>query len=284
MNPTLFIYPWLNTGAEAVWDLRFSMRSLGLFQGPHQVLVIGDKPSFGARGLWHMAHERQASDFFPRALDVNRKMERVLQCPWVGEEFVHIHDDQVLLVPVGMDTLRRRVARNECQHGAEGYTGLEKYGGSVKHTRLVHRTVEALRAAGINRVWNYETHMPRVCNTQKMREVFERFKPTENRLLYSTLYYNWVFPNQPPDELLGRLDNVKAAFYGEAHDDGYSVPRHEALTAEQVTARMRGKWLLNYNAAGRTPLLTTLIKQMFPEPGRFESVTNAPQHLLRIHA
>ncbi len=282
MPATLFIYPWLFTGTEALWDLRYSLRSIDAhFDGGYQVLLIGDRPPGFGNGIWSQLHTKQPSDFFPRCLDVNRKMEWVLQCPWVGEEFVHIHDDQLLVDHCTLNTLRRRVARNEVKSDDLGY------GGSAQHTRLVQRTVAALREAGVQRVWNYETHLPRVFNTQKMREVFEKFKPTENRLLYSTLYYNWVHKDTPPDALLGPLDNIKAAYYGMAHADGYSIPRlpremHPALKEQQLYNSMFGKAFLNYNNKGRTPELLNVLKRMFPLPGPYEVAAPPTTNFLNI--
>jgi hypothetical protein len=192
----------------------------------------------------------------------------------VPEEFVHIHDDQLLLQDVDMPLLRQRIARNEMVGGRGDVAG------SAKNKDMALRTAQALREAGVSRVWNYETHLPRVFEKRKMAEVFERFKPTENRLLYSTLYFNWHWRNQPPQHILSSMDHVKVAFNNRGAADGYSVPRLPSHLPtihkqEQTYLAMVNKRFLNYNDQGRTPELLEVLKRMFPHPSPFEK-RNAP--------
>lgn len=271
MNRTSFVVPWINTGTDAMWDLRYMLRSIDqMWMGEYNVYVLGDQPP-GFKDLWHVKATREKDPFFPRCLDVCTKMEWACKFPRITERFVYQYDDNFYLRPSDLDIVDQRVAMREMTDA--------NLGGGTKHRQLKKRTYQALKQAGLQRVWDYETHTPRVFEKQRMLQVFEKFKPAENRLLFSTLYYNWFWPNQEP-QILSRFDSVAVHFYGLGASGGCIHPRADInATMEEAEAHYRralvGKQFLNYGDPGRHPALLNVLKAEFPEPSPFESIRHA---------
>ena len=176
-----------------------------------------------------------------------------------------MYDDVYLMRPVDDEFLRQRFALLEYD--------LNQRGTQVrKHKRLQHWTHDALLDAGHKRVWNYETHIPRVLEKRKMGQVFERYNPKQKRLLYFTLYFNHHFPELEPT-ILSKLDNVKAGFYGFNDQYGFGPPSGGGTqqAIDHYTKACLGKAYVNHNNEGLHVGLTTFICRAFANPSMFEN-------------
>lgn len=278
---TDIVYPWVMTGGGPLFDLVYSLRSVqDNWTETFRVSIIGDRPPTLGNGLLHYKHDQLKAaplvkskyelqnDSRVRCADVCEKMEIILNSE-LNDRFVYMYDDQWLLRPMNEEYLMRRVAMHEMHSQVRDVRR--------DHYKLKWNTFDALREAGLTRIWDYETHMPRLFEKQKMRQVFEKFNPGKNALLFSTLYFNWHYPEHEP-EVLSRLDCHKAGFYGLA--DGKSFPgpdihgTHAEMRQHYFNA-CAGKHILNLNDAGRTPALVDVIKLMFQEPSCYETPATA---------
>lgn len=257
-----FVYPWINTGPAAEKELAYSVRSVEeMYCGSFRIIIVGDcPPRMG--GIIHLPHKRLPDPDRPKALDAVRKMERILACPHIQEDFCYMYDDVVLLQPTTDEHLRHLHAVREL-HG-EAFTS--------KHGRMLTATYQAMKAAGHGRVWNYETHTPRVFNKQRMRQVLERYRPAQGRLLLPTLYFNHHWPKATP-ELLSALNPIKAGFYGNPADP-YSLPTaptdDEVFAAAHYATQCRGRRYLNWDDRGLHPGLIRFLRNTYPNPSTCE--------------
>lgn len=286
ISHTDIAYVWVHLGRDrAVEDLRYSLRSLeqNWGDGPGQtfrVFIVGDRPPHW-HDMMHVPHTHESSAVnglrFPKAVDAVRKMKEILRCADIGERFLYMSDDIVLLKPTGPQYFDKLIAQSE-------FTGQENFSIS-RFGKLMENTYKALKAYGLKRVFHYETHMPRLFEKRKMWEVIQRFDPEKNLLLLPTLYYNYHYPGQQPT-LLHKLDNVKVAFLGA--DGPHTYPRSRHTDPELACAYhldlMLGKRFLNWNDNGiRDHGLFYALTRMFPEPSSFEVARrNAPPNPLTI--
>lgn len=275
---TDIVYVWVHAGDRAVEDLRYSLRSVeeNWMRGSYRVFIVGDRPPHWG-DFMHLPHAHESSKErglkYPKAVDAVRKMKAILDCPQIGEQFVYMSDDVALLRPLDAEYLAVRRAALELDPA-------QKVGGTKWRT-WIWNTYEALKQAGCTRVWNYETHLPRVFEKRRMREVIARFDPEKNHLLLPTLYFNYFHKDQPP-ELLHKLDNVRVVFFDT--EDGLSHGRSREREPERACAyhldRMRGKHLLCWNNNGmKDPGLFYAIHALFPRKSAFEQLRVAPPPL-----
>ncbi len=281
MTATTFVYPWIYEHNGALWDLIHSLRSIDehwLTPVGYQVLIVGDMPPTLANGLlFQPLPQVPPNTRWRRCVDVCQKLAWALNCPTVGERFVYMYDDVLFLQPTDESYLSQRVALKELLPGSE------------HAPRDLHvykaKTEKALRAAGLTGpLWDFETHMPRLFDRRKMQEVFEKFQPGVNALLFSTLYFNWHFrregPGGPttevlPPTLLHPMDRHLVRFSSGASHGLAAAPIALELPHQVAYYRnhMIGKHLLNYGskASIRTKALIEAIKERFPAPGPYET-------------
>jgi hypothetical protein len=272
---TDFVYQWLNCDEHAATDIKYSLRSLEQnWLGNLRVTVVGDRPKdFGQ--MFHIPHQPVQTPHQQRALDAVRKMEAVLGARHIQERFVMMHDDHYLLRPMDEMYVMRRRAVSEID------PLWEPTDANRKHKRLLYETAKALREKGFTRVWNYETHIPRMYEKRKMAEVIDIYRPAGNRLLLATLYYNHHYRHQEP-ELMHPYDDCKVAFFGSR--EKHTVP--PPLTSDTDAAMayyaqaLIGKHFMNHNNRGIADFnLQYLRHSLWPEPSVFEP---PPQPTLTI--
>lgn len=278
MMGTTFVYPWIYEHNGALWDLIYSLRSIDEhWLAPHQALVIGDMPPTLGNGLLFQPMERVTASRWRRCVDVCRKMDWALRSPVVAERFVYMYDDTLFLRPLNEFYLNQRIALAELPPGNVNAVS--------DHKVYKALTEKALRAAGLTGpLWDFETHTPRLFDKRKMQEIFEKFRPGENRLLFSTLYFNWHYRTagalgptteverptllHPMDQYLVRFSNSPTNSLAAA-PIGLEMPERIAYYRNH----MIGKHLLNYGSSARcrTKALIEAIKERFPDPGPYET-------------
>lgn len=270
MNGMDIVYVWVNSGAHATTDLRYSLRSLEEnWLGNFRVTVVGDEPP-GTTGYWHLPTARNSDPHLPKALDAVHKMQAICNARHIGDRFAYWYDDVYLLKPVDQAFLERRVATHEVTRD------MVARGAVRKHAQQVLATAKVLFDAGFKRVWNYETHTPRIFDKRRMQEVLDLYRPAASRLLLPTLYFNHFHRGQEP-ALLSRLDDVKAGFYG-LTDCPRSFPpaatTNDLEAMRTYAANCAGKAYLNHNDRGLDVGLQFLRHSLWPQPSSFEM----PEH------
>jgi hypothetical protein len=260
------VYPWIDGNAHALNDLRYSLRSLEeMWKGTFKVTIVGAKPT-SLTGFWHIPMDRLTDPHAPKALDAVRKMQAILDCGQIRQRFVYMYDDICFLRPMDMDLIEQRIGMYEI-------TPEWRIGDRAKrHHLLLLNTVNALRDKGLKRVWNYETHSPRVFDKRKMAEVIDIYRPAGNRLLLPTLYFNHHWPNQPP-MLMSEMPDVMARFAGRANTRFDIAPAPTADNEKAVPyyiEKMNGCRYLNWNNGGMRVGLQYARHSLFPDPSSFE--------------
>lgn len=242
------VYPYI-TDTKAWRELEHSIRSVkNHFTDLKNIVVIGDNPNI--EGVDWLPHTRTPSNHLPKCLDSWNKMSEILASDLVSEVFVYMSDDIYLLKNMGIEQMRPLYCMANTNR-IERHT-------NTKHQRLIWSTVDALHNAGISEVYNCETHMPRVFEKRKMRDVFERFNPKENRLLTATLYHNW-FKEAREAKVIKYNPGIVAYFYGED-----KLPySYNTIWEDEIEQVFNSHLFLNHNDAGLSLALQRAIEARF---------------------
>jgi len=178
------------------------------------------------------------------------------------ERFIYTYDDILLLKPASpKDIIHYPQERVIPRH----YVIFSK----SRHGETI---LSALRKCDKAVLYNYETHTPRVYETDKLLFLFRMFPLEKEFVPYSvaTLYFNY-FGNVLDKELIG-IDDYKAGFYGKPSGNGF-LPN----SLDDVDVAIKGKTWLNYSNAGLmrrnddgTPILMEWIKQRFRKKSIYE--------------
>jgi hypothetical protein len=262
---TDIVIPWVNADAHAPHDLKYTLRSINqMWKGLYRVVLIGDKPTH-LTGFKHLPMERTNDAHLPRALDAVRKIQAAIDCKEIQQRFVWTYDDIIFLRPVGMDDLTLRVGMYELTPDHMGY-------GSGGHRQAMRKTYQALKDRGLRRVYNYETHMPRVYEKRRLQEIIDIYRPASNRLLIPTLYFNHFHPNEEPILMKDRPD-LLARFVGESRSP-YDIPPAPTTDNERAIPwyleQLRGKRMLNWNNSGMRVGLQYTRHKLFPDESEHE--------------
>lgn len=238
---------------ESKWEeLRFSLRSIDKhLKEEYQVFIVGDCPEW-VQNVHHIPHQRKHDIEETCTYDAVSKLS--LYLTRLGKrltKFIRMYDDIYLLQDVTLKELSTPRAMYDIN-------GFPKDGKSIWFDQL-KRTMLVLQKEGFT-TWNTETHLPEVFASEGMKYVIDRFKARENRLLTSTLYFNYFYCNFKP---IIEKRTHGAKFYGDSREWNYPPDADVAACCE-------GKLFLNHNNAGLTDQLKTFIEQKFPQKSRFE--------------
>lgn len=211
----------------------------------YNVWIIGKKPNW-IKNVGHIPHERASDIELPNCYDANIKLLLALSQHNISGEFMIMHDDMYFLRDTTYEDIRKPIALDKPLEG-------ELTDEAGKWHRLVHKTCQTLDEKGYT-AYSYETHLPRIYKKDIMKDVFDRFDPIENRLLFATLYYNY---QDLDPKFISKDDDVRYGFYGK--DDEYSFNRINSKV-------MNSKRYLNHADAGLDDKLKQQIIRMYPIP------------------
>lgn len=272
--------PYRKGGSK--WDeneVRYMLRSIEKnFKEEHRIWFIGDVPDF-AQGVRHIPFTKERQKPFPKTFEATYKTNLIIVHPEITELYLMMHDDMLILKPTklrdlehwnymafdgGEKRLRQLAANTGMSHYKVKVQTIDALRSKGRCTQLADTVEEKRRARG-DYFYDTETHLPRLFEKQKMIMVYRTFKPIMNRLLESSLYYNFHEPYRR--RLLRKDDMVKAEFMGAGE-----APYLGALsdTREQVMEGLEGKRFCNYNDMGLTPALKEVIAELFPEKCKYE--------------
>lgn len=245
-------YPYYHN--ESAWDeLRYSLRSVEKhLNEDFKVWIVGDLPGWIRKEtVNHIQHQRNHHIVETCTYDAASKLWLYLNAPRTSEGFVRMYDDMYFLKDVTVKDLN--VLR--VMHGLD----MEIPTGSSVWFEQLFRTIEAVKRNGLPG-YNTETHIPEFFLRDGMVYIFEKYKPIENRLLTSTLYFNTFFADKTP--IIERRLN-SAHFYGNDIERNYP----KSANPFDVCA---DKTFLNHNNAGLTDALKHYIQSQFPHKSKFE--------------
>lgn len=170
-------------------------------QFEHRIVVIGDDPKIP--GIHHIPHTRAQNITSPKLRDSYDKLKIIISEKSISEDFIYTYDDVYWNKPVTLEFFEKAIALNLFNPSKNGTLQ-----GWAAH---LSRTINMLHESG-HTTWNYETHLPRLYNKEKIRKVLG-FPGSFKNLLIATVYFN-VFYNDTPI-LFNKSLNIKAGFYGQ---------------------------------------------------------------------
>ena len=242
-RPKIDVVYHLGTGSKAKnFELRYALRALEQnFLDLGKVYVVGFRPKW-LTGAVHLPMD----DVHRHNKDANLIDKVLLACrSGVTETFLRSSDDEVLLMPSHLEDLLPL-------HFGDLKTRKESFWHSGWKKRL-RATMELLASRGLPTL-HFDTHVPKVYN----RESFQRLMAgcdyaRGNGYTIDTLYLNQIGLVDPP-----HMAGEKLTLEGSS-----GLPQH-------VRQQLQGKRYLGYNDGGLSGGLKQVLKEMFPNPSRFE--------------
>ena len=116
-----------------------------------------------------------------------------------------------------------------------------------KHGKTMNAAVSLLQNNKVAQtIYNYETHIPRVYNCDKLNHLLKEYDFSQWRIPYSlaTLYFN-VYPEEAMQDT-SIIKNIKAGFYF----DDESVASYMSNSLTNIEQAIKGKTWINYNDMG----------------------------------
>lgn len=263
-------------GGRTDWgeELRYALRSLDSFFEPFNLTVYSTATPEWLIGCKSLDIER----FYPSRLEKKygcRKYEhwfdsmnklRVYAESETEERFIYTYDDILLL--------RDASAKDIVPYPQEEIVQRHKL--RFSRSRHGETILSALNKCDRGLLFNYETHTPRIYETEKLRELFTKFPLEKEIIPYSiaTLYFNYY--DHEIHEEIALVDNYKVGFYGKPGGGGYS-----SSSMEEVKNAVNGKMWLNYSFSGlmardgngKTNLKTWIIDN-FKTKSKYEGCIN----------
>lgn len=232
-----------------VWnEISYSIKSIRKFYAKDaKIFVVGDDPKIP--GVTHIHHERKVEPHgSSRAFDIIQKLMLICDTPEIPENFILMYDDIVLLMSVGNEAFIRRYSMG-LEDRSKVFSTVKSGSPSAEWKALFQNAINRLDKAG-RPTYNYETHLPRVFNKTKVKEVIERYKMTQIPYVFSTLYFNTYWDK--PDI------NIRERKFGYIKYGVYS-PKPE----ESIVRDMPGHIFLNYDNKGLNKELKFQIQKIF---------------------
>lgn len=241
------VYPFFQGKAQGD-ELKFSIRSLCKYaQFDFEPVIIGDLPRW-YNGK-HIPVKALRNRRFTRAFDIAQKLEIICGTENISDDFVYMYDDQYFINPVTIDNISGAIAMNEIKKVNPVKVGSEVW------RELMNMTVVKLRENGHEQIFNYETHLPRVLNKQKLKLILKAYELNKNPLLFNTIYFNEFFDE--PRIKIEESNPIKAGIY-------------KAMNLQQIRDLCKNKLILNNGDGGWNHQLNVYLKNTFPERCKFE--------------
>ena len=237
--------------------LRYALRSIekNLMIEGLRVVIVGELPDFvNPDVVKHIALERVPGVKYANCFDATRKMNAVILDPDTSDDFLLMYDDTYITKSVDRVSIK------------EGYKMKlpEKINSDRVHGQLLLNTFQALAKVGKHQA-NIETHTPRLFNKSEMIKTYRAFKPIKNRLLYATLYYNFV-SDTDKFKTITKQNKHKIGFYGYSDPWSYASDKPAAELVEKISKYR----YLNHDDAGLSENLKEAIETLFPEKSKYE--------------
>jgi len=240
---THFVYVWVKK--PAIWqELLHSIRSIQLnFIGEKKIFVVGDNPKI--RNVIHVPCSQITNVKHAKALDSIKKLTKIVNTPQINDDFVYMYDDIILLKKTDIKPFKVILARDYPKKMAEYFKRGHKP--SPHWYNTFTKTIRQLKSEGLP-VWDYETHLPRIYNKEKVRAIIDKYNLNESPYLFNTLYFNNYCP--APDTSLIKSPHYKAEVY-------------HAYKYKYIEKMCFPKLFMNYNNAGLNSELQKFIKDNF---------------------
>lgn len=241
-SPISFVYVWVK--APAVWnELIMSIRSIKKFyKGNYNVFVVGDNPEL--KGVTHVPATLINGFAYCRSMDIANKLKIICNTPEITNNFIFMYDDIILLKKVTLEQLKYTIAHDKVDNYDTYFRPGQGVMPSARWRTLFTQTMFQLQKRNLP-MYNYETHLPRLLNKERLKYVIDRFDLNTQPYLFNSLYFNTFFSK--PDIELRTNGKVKAGVY-RPYDNPRSLERE-----------LDNKLFLNYDDRGLNNMLKKYI-------------------------
>ena len=233
-------------GGKEDWndDLRYALRSLDKYFEPIEDIVYSSKlPTWLTN-----CESLQISKLYPKKLENKyntRKYEqwfdslnklRAFANNITDEKFIYTYDDIILL---------REATRKEIIHYPQERV-IPRHKVRLSRSRHGETILSAMSKCNNDYLFNYETHTPRIYETQKLKDLFKKYPLEKEVIPYSiaTLYFNF-YGNGKEKELI-HINDYKVGFYGKPNQGNGAMPE----STGEIDELVKNKIWLNYSYAG----------------------------------
>lgn len=240
---THFVYVYAKQ--PAIWEeLSYSILSIKkFFKGDFEIWVYGDDPRI--RGVHWVKTERVVSIRGSKTLDINSKLLKISQNSLLPENFVYLYDDIIILRSCTEEDFKPSRAIDHVPK-----PGVYFGPGAKPSHEWISQFVKTLTILKEEKLptWNYETHLARWYNREKVQQMVTKYNLLEEPLLFASLYFNNFC--KEPDETIFTNPDLKVGIYDP----------HEIKWLER---NVPGKLMLNMDNVGLNEALKKYIKNMF---------------------
>jgi len=198
-NKTDIVIPYLKTSNSNIQLAINSIKKNANFD--HRIIVIGDNPDLPE--VFHIPHTRAKNITNPKLRDSYDKLQIIINNPNISQNFILTYDDIYWNKPVKLDFFNRIIALN-----SPGIPNNTQNSGWSSH---LYRTLRYLNENGHSYL-NFETHLPRFFNKNKLSQILT-LPFTNKNMLIASLYFN-IFHDSLKVEFLTKNKQIKAGFYG----------------------------------------------------------------------
>jgi len=234
-------------GIGSKWEnneLRYCLRSLETnFLDLGIIYLVGHKPDW-VKDIVHIESE----DTFLHNKDANIIKKTLLICERrsVSDYIMRISDDQLLLQPMFSREIKPlyQLELNESY-----FQKMNRW------RRRLKNSFEVLKKDKIEKIYNYETHIPVIYDRRRFIDTYTKYKDWAidgAGYTINTMYFN----NIKCDKV--KLTNEKACF------------EQPVQTVEEIIKMLKNKLYLGYNDNGLNDNLKQVIKELFPKKSKFE--------------
>jgi hypothetical protein len=270
----------LGTGSN--WDnneLRYCLRSLDEnLKGDYEIHIYGNVvPEWLTNVMVHPA-ERYYPEWLNKKnngkLDYENFFDTLNKVKTFASDnqgyFVYMYDDVLLLKELNVRSIPNIPL--EIEDGS--FYQVRNFD---KHGRTINTSIDILHEKYVitERLYNFETHLPRIYSSVKLVYLFTQFPFGNLSVPYAlaTMYFNYFTEEANPDVL--RIKDYKAGFY---FDHG-KVASYMSNSLEEIEKAVQNKTWVNYNDMGLNLMATDLsgkqylkewIMNRFPNKSKYE--------------
>lgn len=241
-------------GPDDCFELRYALRSIDKFLvGEHKIILIGQKPGW-IKNVEFIEKSPVTGIKYGRWFDLHEKIQSACLYDEKEEGFVYTYDDVFFLKETTLEHIKRPIAVQDLAKVTKRFANKTA---SYDWQFLLWKTCDQLLSEGLP-AYNYETHLPRYFDKQKMLEVFEKYDCLIDPWQISTLYYNNTQPEIIPTLLLSDPPiNYKAGIY-------------YAADYPSILKEVKGKQILNISPKSYDVAMRKFLQDRFIEKSKYE--------------
>lgn len=273
-------------GSGSNWqnnELRYMLRSIEQnLKGDYEIEIYGDAPNW-VTNVKVVKTERYYPEWLREKKQKEKKgldyenffdtLNKVKMFAKANEgKFLYMYDDVLVIREININYIRNIPLEIELPI----YYHIRKH---EKHGRTINSSVDVLNNENSffspRDIYNYETHIPRVYECEKMRQCFAMFDFTKMEIPYAlaTVYCNYY--DEDSYRYTDGIKSIKAGFYG----INENVASYLSSSLEYIEAATKDKIFVNYNDMGLNCMATDLsgkqylkewIMNRFPNKSKFE--------------